>query len=153
MSKKQLWIVIAGVVVVVLIAISIFMVAENPGRKLSGGLEALRSQKPEKFMSLVDPDLSKKKSFELSAAVEDFTSGESLTTKVISDESWRVQDEKIIPTPRYIASNYKAVVELSINQQPINVVIRLKRLGATDQLHYFSFIFKPWTIESLKVQK
>ena len=153
MKKNQLLWIILAVVVVILIAVGIFLMAESPARVMKSVLKDVEAHRIEKVMDRVDSNLADSKKREFEKILTRITDGEEVSAKIISDESWREREEQIKPTKKYIASNYRAQIDLTVDGQLTKMTFRLTRAGATDQFKFFSFIFKPWVISNLKVER
>lgn len=153
MKKNQLlWIILAAVVIV-LIAIGVFMMAESPARVMKSALKDVEAHRIEKVMERVDSTLADSKKREFEKILTRITDGEEISAKITKDESWREREEEIKPTKKYFASNYRAEVELIVDGELNTMTFRLKRSGATDEYKFFSFLFKPWVITNLKLER
>lgn len=111
-------------------------------------MEAHRGQK---VVELIDENLTDNKQRDMELVVTDLVDSESVSGEIVNEEAWRLQDDEQTPTPKYVASNYRATVLLSVDGEPVEIVIRLRRQGATNEHNYFSYLFKPWRITNIKV--
>lgn len=152
MKKQQLIWIIVAVVIALVIAVGIFLMAESPRRVLKSSLKDLESHRIEKVMDRVDENLTDQKIRSIEKDLQKIINAESVSTEITSDEAWRLKDDVQTPTKKYLASNYRATVTITLDEIPYDVTFRLRRQGATDEFKIFSFLFKPWVITNVKIE-
>lgn len=153
MKKQQLIWIIVAMVVAILIALGIFLMAESPLRVMKGAIKDIEAHRAEKVLDHVDENLTPAKQQEIEKVIKQLTDANSVSGKISTDESWRLQDDVVSPTKKYFASNYRATVSMTVDGQTIDVTFRLRRQGATNEFKIFSFLFKPWVITNVKIEK
>lgn len=152
MKKQQLLWIMVAVVIALIIAGGIFLMAESPRRVLKSALKDLESHRIEKVMDHVDENLSDSKLRELEKVVERMLDAENINTIISTDESWRLEEDVQTPTKKFFASNYRATVNITLDEIPYEVTFRLRRQGATNEFKIFSYLFKPWVMTNIKIE-
>lgn len=152
MKKQQLLWIILVVVIILVVGVGIFLMAESPRRILKSSLKDLESHRIEKVMDRVDENLTDQKIRAIEKEVQKIVNAESVSTEMSTDEAWRLQEDTQTPTKKYFASNYRAVVTVTLDEIPYDVTFRLRRQGATDEFKIFSYLFKPWVITNVNIE-
>lgn len=147
--KKMIILVVSVLILSLILWLCLYLI--SPTRQLKQTLAGFETHQIEPIYQNMSPDLSSKKKLELDELIQDILSAQNISTQIESDEAWREQGETITPTPRYIASHYRARVLFTLNDIPMEVVFHFQRQNTEDEYRFSSFVFKPWIITNIKV--
>ncbi len=86
---------------------------------------------------------------ELKELTSQWTEVEKFSYRLVTDESWRTKDETIKPYVKYLASQYKAKVNLGLDGKTKTYSFVLQRKDSTNQWSIFSYLFKGWEIKEI----
>lgn len=152
------------VLIVLIILGAIFAIVvvltNNPRSSLTSFLKAVQAQDAAKAQTYVKNGISAQKQNNIEGFIDDWTSGDSVTTVVDVDEAWRTrataeknkdgsEKEEIKPTPRYWAHWYQAEVTVTFDDIKDEVVVKMER-NTDSTWSKISQLFKPWKIVAIK---
>lgn len=172
MHKKILLGAVAVIILLGVVSAFLFW-NSNPERTLNGFLDAVNAKNQEQALSFVSEDIKPGKREEVVWFVEDWTSGDTITTAVSKDEAWRtrpkmVKDEAtgelvekldtygnpkkdFKPTPRHWAHLYQAYATVTFDDIEDPVIIKLRR--KTDATWSpFAQLFRGWEVIAITYQ-
>lgn len=172
MHKKILLSAVAVIVVLAVVAGFLFW-NSNPERTLNGFLDAVNAKNQEQALSFVSEDIKPGKREEVVWFVEDWTSGDTVTTAVSKDEAWRtrpkmVKDEitgelvekldkygnqkkDFKPTPRHWAHLYQAYATVTFDDIEDPVMIKLRR-KTESTWNPVAQLFRGWEVIAITYQ-
>lgn len=144
MDKKRLWTII-GVIIIILLLVGINFFQQNSPRKvLKNYLKTVQEHKAAAAGKYLAEGAT------LAPAVEEWIDAVGFRFRIKKDESWREKEDKFKPFVKYLASNYKANVEVIVDEEARTYQFRLTRKGAKNAWSIFGNIYKDWQITEIK---
>lgn len=147
MNKKRFWTIIGIIIVVVFLLGINFFQQNSPRRVLKNYLKIVKEHKAAAAQKYIAEGAV------LAPVVEEWVDAEEFRFKFKKDESWREKQNKFKPFVKYLASNYKARVEVIIDDDTKTYQFHLTRKGAKNSWSIFGNIYKDWQIIEIKKAK
>lgn len=169
---KKILFAAVGVVILTGIVISFLLWNTSPRRAMNDFLKAVEAKNEEQAMAMVSTDIKKATREEIQWFVEDWVTGENITSEITTDESWRTRDKmvkneqgdlvqkvdkngvvkkEVKPTPNYWAHNHQAFVTVTFDDYEDPVIIKLRR-KTEEPWSIFSQVFRKWEVTAIKYQ-
>ena len=128
----------------------IFMSWSSPRGELKDYLKTVEKHKAAAAESYLQGEDDTDQAHQLT---EKWTGSEEVKYKIIKDESWKEKEGAFKPTAKYLASNYKARVRMTVDGESKTYEITMKRKGAKSEWSVISYMLKGWEITAIQKYK